>query len=215
MKIDFAAMTKEQKQLLFLGALVGATALYAAVFFGIMPMLSGWTNAKSELADLEHKLETADRLVRNTQTLRNELTESEQSLRQRSSAYVPENENTLAWVTRRIYQQGRDLGIDIEAVAPSTSGFQLAALDRTKGTYDRFFDYYGVRVTTNCDFPTALRFIAALETSNPFMVVGGLVMASNMSDPELHSFQIDLQWPLWVDAEGAAQIRTLEGEPHG
>lgn len=215
MKIDFASMTKEQKQLVFLGGLVGVTALYAAVVFGIMPMMAGWNSAKNELAKLEDKLESADRLVRRTQPLREELRESERTLDQAAQHYVPESENTLAWVTRRIYQKGRDLGVDIEAVVPSTSGFQVATLDRSKGTYDRFFDLYSVRITTNCGFAKALEFIAALEASNPYIVVGGLVMAASQSDPERHSLQIDVQWPLWVNAEGASQIRRLEGEPHG
>ena len=215
MKIDFASMNKEQKQLAFLGALVGATVLYAGVVFGLMPMLDGWQNAKEELAVLEEKLDRADRLVRRTQSLRQELTESQKVLLRTSQEYVPENENTLAWVTRRVYQKGRDLGVDIEAVVPSSSGFQLATLDRAKGTYDRYFDFYAVRITTNCGFAKALEFVSALEASNPYLVVGGLVLSANQNEPERHSVQIDVQWPLWVNAEGAAQIRKLEGEPHG
>lgn len=215
MKIDFASMNKEQKQLVFLGMIVGAAALYAAIAFGVMPTIAKWNSAKSELADLEQKLDTADRLVRRTQALRGELAMNQEKLQQAAQEYLPETENTLAWVTRRIYQKGRDFGVDVEAVVPSSSGLQLATIDRTKGTYDRKFDLYGVRITTNCGFAKALEFVGALEESNPYLVVSGIVMAVNPQDPSRHSVQIEVQWPLWVNAEGANQIRTLEGTPHG
>lgn len=215
MKLNFSKLTKEQKQVVFLVGMVGCGALYAMVNFGILPMIAGWKESRAKLGELTTKLAEADRLVGSSHEMREELSRLEKELKESVAQFVPDGENTLAWVTRRVYQKGRDLGLDIEAVTPSTSGLQLANLDRTSNKLDRFFDFYSVRVTTSCSYVEALQFVDALEQENPYLVVSGLVVSTVNGSPERHSVQVDLQWPIWAGPEGPTQIRALEGERHG
>jgi hypothetical protein len=208
-------MTKEQKQISVLVGLVAVISIYATVTFGIAPLKEKWGSSRVELEELSEKLGRADRTIDREPDIRVELSRFVEDLSQAAEHFIPDPDNTLAWVTRRVYQLGRDLGMDIEAVVPSTSGPQLAAVDRVTGKTDRFFDYYGVRISTSGTYLEVIEFVKALETSNPYLAIAGLSVSAISRSPEEHAVQIDVHWPIWASDEGTSQIRTAESDNHG
>ena len=114
--MNFAALTKEQKQYIALGA-IGAVLLgYCLINFGLFPMLAHWRGIQDEYNELSSKLEDADRLIASEDTLRNHVKASADTLQAALWEHLPDTDNPLSWATQKIYFEAREHGIDVQSV---------------------------------------------------------------------------------------------------
>ncbi len=152
-------MNKEQKQHLFLGVLGGIFVLYCVVSFGVTPLWAAWKTTRADYDDLTAKLEDADHLMGSRETLGQNLDVSRQVIQAATQEYIPDVQNPLSWATQKLYNQAREVGIDIQSVSETGAS---KALQLQGENSDRVFDSYAVRIVFDSTYDEVKKLVALL-----------------------------------------------------
>ena len=188
--MNLSAMTKEQKQYMFLGALVGGIVLYSFFTFVLGPMKANWASAREEVDEFRAKVEEGQRLIESQAKLSALLEESDAVMNAAIGTYIPDPSNPLAWATRTLYELGREVGLDIRAVSELAASAVLVS-QGNKG--DRQFGAYSVRMESECDFAMLKRFLHSLDASNPYVCVSGISVESRAGEPVQHGVSLTIE----------------------
>ncbi|NCC52118.1 MAG: hypothetical protein EOM20_12995 [Spartobacteria bacterium] len=207
--MNFAALSKEQKQKLILGVIAGVAAIYGIYTFALVPVFSTMRESRDKLVELKDNLEKADAAQRNHMKVQQELQDSADDLYALKDRYLPSIGNELTWATEVIYDQGRKLGIEVESVTPvSSSGIPWAK----DATMDRVFEPYIVRIATICTYFELVDMINSITHDNPYACVKSVII--NKLDNEktgslgLQNVTFQVEWPMWRNAEAVELIRA-------
>ena len=203
--MNFSAMTKEQKQYVFLGVLVGGIALYSLVTFVLAPIKKNWQESRSKIKELAAQLDEAERLVKSRKKLMASLNESQEKMKTTIPGFLPDIANPLSWATLTMYAHARKVGMDIQSVAEIGAP---AILVNQASNDERLFGAYAVRIETVCSFKVLKEFLQAIENSNPYVCVSALSISAKRDDPETHTVHISIEWPAWIDADMAERYGT-------
>ena len=205
-------LTKKQKQQAVLAGIVVLVVLVVAVNFVLRPIKKKWTSSRDEFEDLSEKFSVANTLLKQEVELRDSLETMRGELGHAFRECIPDPDNSLSWVTQRVSQYARKAGVNIQSVsasASSSSPFGRSA----EG--ERTFGMFAVNIMIECGYEHLLNFIREIETLNPYLCVSGLIISGQDSTPEVHNVRIELQWPIWADAEAAAEAMAKVGSDHG
>ena len=205
--MKFSELTKEQKQYIMLGAIAAVFAAYCVVNFGVTPLWSAWKTARADYEDLAAKLEDADRLMGSRDTIRENLDISQEAMNRALQEYIPELENPLSWATEKIYNLARTIGLDVQSVSETGTSVALQLQGEKK---ERTFGTYAVRIVVDCSYEETKQLVESLESSNPYLCVSGIKVDAKPSSPEIHSVNLTVEWPIWIDAALAADILKKE-----
>jgi hypothetical protein len=205
-------MTKEQKQYAILGAIIGVILVISLVMFVVNPLRTKWRDARGEYNEINSKLDDANRLMRNEPSLRDKLEKARNHSDFVLTECIPDPENSLSWVTQRIYQYARKAGVDIQSVSAGSS----KSLSGKKGQEKaRTFETFAVNVMVQCSYGDLLGFVREIEEQNPYVCVSGLIIGTQPGSVETHNVSVELQWPVWADLETATRVRERFGGDHG
>ena len=205
-------LTKEQKQMVILGAIVGVITLVSAYSFVLQPLLRKWDRSRTAYEELTVELNDANKLLKSEMDMRQELVEKRESMRHIMSECIPDPENTLSWVTRHIYQYARKAGVDIRSVSAGSARTGPFSRDQDS---KRTFSMYAVNIMVQCTYDDLMSFLREMETRNPYVCVSGLIISGQGNTPEAHNVSVELQWPVWKDFETAEKTRERIGGDHG
>lgn len=206
--MTLTAMTKEQKQYLVLGTLVGGILLYSLVTFGLAPMKQNWSEARGEVDELRVKVDDGERLIRGKSKLTENFEASKATMLAAAASHMPDTANPLAWATRTLYAAARDVGLDIQSVS-EVAAPQVLVKQGTAG--DRFFGAYAVKVETSCGFEMLKQFLHALEGANPYVCVSAIRVESKSQQPEQHRTNLTIEWPAWTESSPQKEPSGLTG----
>lgn len=204
--MEFSNLTKEQRQYMVLGGLVGAIVIYALFAFGLRPFVEEWGDINREYAELQNKLDDGRRNVNRTSSLLHNLDSSFTNLVHLAEEYIAPKENAYSWVTEKIYHQARDLNIEVETISEYSPNIPWKSVP----SVNREFGAYGVRMITACGYNELRKLIVHFEESNPLLVISGVSVSSTPGDLENHRVQIFLEWPIWTSPEGERVIRSSD-----
>lgn len=210
--MNFRHMTKEQKQYVVLGAIVSTIAVISLAMFVVSPLRAKWRTARGEYEELTCKLDEANRLLRNEMDLRDKLAQARGDSAFVLTECIPDPNNSLSWVTQRIYQYARKAGVDIQSVSAGAS--RTGPAKKGEGKV-RLFGMYAVNVMVQCNYQDLLAFVREIEEQNPYVCVSGLIIGTQSKAVETHNVSVELQWPVWKDLETAARVRDRIGGEHG
>lgn len=210
--MKFCEATKEQKQYLVLGTIVGIALLIGLGQFVLVPLQMKWGQARLELDDLTAKLEKAGRLIESKKILDDNLKISRRDIHQVADYFIPDVENPLSWVTEVLYEHARDVGVNVRAVSERESPPSLQLFSDEKQVK---FQAYTVRLNANCSYAKLKHLVASLQSGNPYLCVTGIEIEARLADPINHQVTLDVQWPMWVEPEVATQLVVEQGEDHG
>lgn len=203
--MNWKALSKQQQQQIVLGCIVGIAAIVGLKQFAVGPILAGHKARKEELASLKEQVDKAGALIKRDSDVARRLAESQAQMRRASTDLIPSPENALAWATRTIYTHARSMGLDIESVADlEMDGGLFTAKEQEK----RVFKPYGVRVSTQCSYEEAVRFVGTLERTNPYLTISGIMIGAQLNSPERHQVTLTIEWPNWKDAKKSLSYRT-------
>ena len=210
--MNVAEMTKEQKQYIVLGVVVGATGVFALFNFLLAPMKAKYAAAKEEYAQVSADLDAARRVIRNEDAIREQLARSTEILAEAATEYLPDTLNPLSWATQKIYFKAREVGVEVTSV--SETGGSGVLQSQAHGGH-RAFGSYSVRVLTECGYDKLVQLMDALETSNPYLTVTGVTVDARPGSPLNHPVNLVVEWPICLDPATAARIAETRGENHG
>lgn len=191
--MNLKEMSKEQKQVLVLGVLVGCTSLFALVQFVLLPAKSKWTTARTELTQLRTDLHNAEKMIQSEQHLIETRAESDRSLALAVREYLPANDNPLSWATQKLYGQAREVGVELQSISETgPSPVLRAQVEKAHRT----FSSYAVRLVADCSFEKVKTFIDALESDNPYITITGVSIDAKADRPQHHGVIINVEWPM-------------------
>ncbi len=192
--MNWATMTKEQKQAIILVAMWVFGGVFALYQFALRPFFQTRGQSSSELDDLRLKIDKAEVAMSAQEKVRREYTAATAELQKATEQFIVPMENPLSWVTEKVYSNARRVGVDVQSVAEvgvSSGGWE--ALIRA----GRTFKPYGVRISTVCSYARLLELITTLEQSNPYLCVSGVTVTGQDQDVTKHVIMLIVEWPMW------------------
>ena len=206
--MKWAEFNKEQKQKIVLAVLLGVIALFAGIQFGIKPYLASRARAHEEYELLKMKVEQAGEVLKNENSLIEQLSQASGQVSRAANELLPAPENPLSWARKLIAGCARSAGVSYEAIGESDVDVS-PWIDRSQ--VRRQFKPYAIRVTLECSYDQLRRFIQALEEADPFVNVASLAISAVEQSPTRHQVVLTVEWPSWKDAEKGKPYRTKEG----
>jgi len=205
--MNFAALSKEEKQKWMLIVIMGAAVLYGLYRFALVPAISTMTESRENLTELRDNLEKANLAIKSQQEIKKQLEKSAEQLVKDTHTHIPSVRNPLTWATEIIYDQGRKLGIEIESVTPISSGAIPWAKDRA---VDRLFNPYMVRIVTVCSYFDLVDLINSIEAENPYACVRSINISGDEKEDtgtfNRQQITFEVEWPMWRDAVAVGMI---------
>lgn len=207
--MNFSNLSKEQKQYVFLGVVIGIGALYSLVTFGVKPFIDRWGQTKEEYEQLQEDLAEASEKVNRTSRVLLELDSTYTNLVNLADQYIPPSQNALSWVTQRIYKHARRLGLGVESIDEQT--VEPPWMDIPGG--ERFFTLYSVRLSTQTGYNKLREFIQEVHASNPLVMIGDIsVDGLGEKRPEQHRVSVLIQWPWWGELDREELLMNSSSE---
>jgi hypothetical protein len=186
------ALSKEQIQYLVLGGIVGAGALYAAITFGLAPLLSSISSAGTEIAELETKIESAQSFIRRREEIKREYETARSRIRAASKKIpLPVYKNYLMNMKKTILGLAEGLDLTVDEVADYDQPLIRDGQSQ--------FKQYRVRVNVQASFAVLLAFLRRIEEHNPYLAVTLVSVTPQEATPEVHQAALILSWLVWVE----------------
>jgi len=181
-------------------ALVAAILLIGVLYLGGLPMLRNRRAQKEELADLNQKIERANKVIDRKEELRAVLQAKTETLDAIHARMIPPSNNTFVWATEQLATYCRQNGVEIEAineVAVSTPSWDKPPeAGKPPPAKRRYFAPYQVKIDFNCAYHQLKNLLKTIEADNRFASVASLSVAANDATPEKHRISMILEWPV-------------------
>jgi Tfp pilus assembly protein PilO len=209
MNINWSSLTKEQKQITALIG-VGAVILLVALYqFVLRPMVESAEQHKRELTDLRGNLDKAAKALEREMRTEAETAVLKQQLEIAERHHVAPCINTLSWVTEQIFQTAKEVGLEIDSVAGSGMSATSAGMEA------RTFLPFTSQTSLMCNYAELLRFLRALETKNPLVMITSLSVEGRAQKDNRQQVGLTLEWPTWAKppAPAAAPSAAAGGKP--
>lgn len=187
--MSLSDLSKEQKQYVVLG-IIGVAVIGVLIFFGIKFALTSTSAARSELEEINGKIEAADRSLKKRSGMVAELDESTLRLG-RYKEHAPPERNHYSWASEIIYDLARVAGVEVDAIdeekSPSSNGENIAI----------GLEVYALRISAHAGYAEITGFIRTLQREQPLARIVGLDI-NKSNNPDSHDVQMKVQWPLYV-----------------
>ena len=184
--MNFADLSKEQKQYLILGSVV-ALVLILGIVFSVRFRQTSVSEARRELEDLSGKISRADRELSRRSKAKAEFEKTVISLKGYLEN-VPPTQNSYSWATDMIYSTARAAGLEVDAIEEiktSVSG---------KGKKSVRLELFSLRITGRGGFENVKQFLQYFEEDQPLVRLSGLEISAR-AEPNMHDVQLFIQWP--------------------
>jgi hypothetical protein len=182
-------LTKEQKQYLGLGILITIT-LVLLVVFGTRFSLTSISEAKAELADLEQKIEDAQRALGTRTRTSEDFGRTMAALRDHLSN-LPPDRNYYSWAMEIIYAKASQANLEINLIDEMSMVQSVGATEDAAGAK---LEAYSLRIAAQGGYESIKRFLEYMYQDQPSVRVTGIEVSSGHR-PDVHDVQIFIQWP--------------------
>jgi hypothetical protein len=192
--MDWASLSKEKKQALFLVGMWVVGGIAALYYFVLAPYFANRTTSANELDVLAAKIEQAETTLRGESRLHAEYNLCTEEFKQATESYIVPMDNPLSWVTEKVYASARQVGVDVQTVAEvgGGGGYWEAAVRS-----ERSVKPYGVRIVTESSYQQLIDLVEVLEKSNPALCVTDIGISPQDQAPSKHILNLTVEWPMW------------------
>ncbi len=192
--MNWSSLTSKQKQMAV------ATAVLSAAQIVLMVHFLGWTKpaserggaSKTELYDLQQKIDGAYAIIKNEKALRDQMDESIERL-ENLAEYVPASADRYAWAYEFVSRCATQSGVTLDHLQES-GFFQPADKNGPPPPYE-------ISVSTRSGYSSLVQFLARLETSNPLLEIREVTIIAMRDIPLEHQVRVVMQWPASVKIE--------------
>lgn len=208
--MNWQQMSKDQKQKVVLGGLLGVFALVALFQFGIMRLVRARDEMTQKRVELADNIEKAQQAIRNEVMIDKQVRELRASMETTFSTMIPPADNALAWASRVVNEQTKALGLEVTSIIELDQG--AVGWDQPD-LVKRAFKPYAVKVDVSCSFDKVRKLVRALQQSNEHLAITGIAILADTRNVEYPSTVLIIEWPSWRDAKrGANPFASTAGE---
>jgi hypothetical protein len=191
MKVNWASLTKEQKQIVVLIG-IGVVVVLALLYqFALTPFLEGIGERRQDSIKLRDDLARASAAQKQEVREQAEAVILKARIDQLSRTAIAPYGSSFAWVTEQLYQIAKDASVEVEGLSGSGQAGPTDAGGRT-------FTTFGSQMTLQCGYGDLLRFLRCLEGKNPLVTVTALTIDGRENTAGRHQISVSLEWPTWV-----------------
>lgn len=192
--MDWASLSKEKKQALFLVSMWVVGGIFALHYFVLAPYFANTATSSNELDVLAAKIQQAEVALRGESRLRAEYVLCTEEFKHAIDNYIIPMDNPLSWVTEKVYAKARQVGVDVQTVAEvgSSSPYWDLAVKA-----ERSVKPYSVRIVTECSYQQMIDLIEILEKNNPALCVTDISISPQDGNPAKHVLNMTVAWPMW------------------
>jgi len=194
MNFDWSKMKKEQKQAVLLVGMWLLGGLFALYQFVLVPFMKDRGKSVGELDKLQNQILKAQIAMDGEAKIRHEFQDTTEQIQRVTNEHIVPMGNPLTWVTERVYNSARMVGVDIQSVGEIK---QKTPMWEALIKADRVFKPYTVRIVMECGYSELLAMISALELSNPYVTVTGVIVTAQDQFPTRHLISLVVEWPIW------------------
>ena len=194
--MNWAELTKEQKQMAVLAGVVGVTVLAALFQFVLKPALTNADEAREALVKLRADIVKADGELKKEHRLVMETTELKTRIDRATREQIPPYGNSLAWATERLYTVARAVGVNIASLSGGGATWGGSSDPAQKGS--RAFVSFSAQITLQCSYVELRSFLQALEQDNPLACATSVALEGREQTPAKHRVNLTVEWPSWL-----------------
>jgi hypothetical protein len=193
MKFNWAEMKREQKQAVILISLWVFGGVFALYQFVLSPYLRDKSQSTGELEKLSEQIKRAEVAMMGEPKVRADYRAAMAEYQAMASTYIAPAENPLAWAQDKIYRVAREVGVSITSV--SAAGAPAQVWDNLVKK-ERIYKPYTIRVIAECGYADLVALIAALEDTNPFLAVTGIIVSGQDQSRVRHGITLTIEMPM-------------------
>ena len=190
--MNWSALTKKQQQMTV------ATVILAVAQIVLMAHFLGWTkpassrggSTKTELLELEQKIEAARMILKSEEMIRSELSLSVEEL-EKLTGYVPSRSDRYAWAYEYVSRCATLAKVNLD----NLEEFVFMSDDKNVAKP------YEIRVSTRCGYNSLIEFLWRLEQGNPLLRIKEVTVSAVPGPSQSHQVRVVMQWPATVKIE--------------
>lgn len=191
--MNWSALTKKQQQMTV------ATVVLAVAQIALMAHLLGWTkpassrggSTKTELLELEQKIEEARIILKREEMIRSELSLSVEEL-EKLAGYVPSRSDRYAWAYEYVSRCATLAKVDLDNLEEVV----FMSADKKDVAHP-----YEISVSTRCGYNSLIGFLWRLERGNPLLRIKEVTVSAVSGLSQSHQVRVVMQWPAAVKIE--------------
>jgi hypothetical protein len=204
-------LPEDPKQRTIWLTVIGAAAVLIVILvvvFGIMPMVDQKKKFSQDITDLDKKLKEANTKIEKMKRDTKDNAEVLAELKTLSDKYLLKSElgNSLPVARDILVKHAKEVDVPLDPLQDIRQ-LSLESIPYPGGKVP-VCKIFTARVTLKCGFHDVMRFIRALEKSNPYLCISGLTIMGQKGDPYKHQITFEIQWPAWADANMPANIEA-------
>jgi len=194
---------KQRTQVLALigiGAVVVVVLIFQMPMVGILPIIKAKKEKRAKIEQLIIDIGKANKEVEQEKKDKVEDINTLKKIRDNAANYVivPELGNYEIPAANYIDAIAQKLDLKLEAK-------RQLGLSADNG--QTFFRIFSLRVTLECSYEEAVKFVKEVENGNPLIsVVNIAITGQSPPKQEKHMVSFDVQWPAWTDPEMPAKM---------
>lgn len=188
---------KERQKMLGLIGLGIAGAVYGLWALVYQPIQAKRVMAMEQIAELENKLENAERQIRRIPQLERDLGVVLSNLLVRSETQLlePRLGNYLLPVRELLGKHAAALEID----PPQIDEIGLVQVPKVaNASASPTIQLYAVRVTASCGYEALRQWFLAVENENPLVGFGNVMITARSENPLHHQVTFEVHLPTWL-----------------
>ncbi len=195
---------KEQMQVMALAILMGCGAIFALIYFLMMPMVAQTRETLQEAEKIQTSLDEIRKVVRDRATVQEQITLTLKQLREAESRIpLPVLGNYMIEMEEAIRHCLADTGVKITAI---TSAGEPLILKGGTGS----FKVFQVRVIAEAGFHGLARAFHNIQHTLPYVSVSGMTISPEDRTPEAHTVNFVVSWLIWTDPDNRPLLEPEE-----
>jgi hypothetical protein len=195
---------KEQMQIIILGVLMGLGAIFALVFFLLMPINDATRQAKEEAVTIEASLEDIRKVVKDRASVDESMFKAIDSLKEVESRIpLPVMGNFMIEMEEKIRACLAGTGVNAEAI---TSAGSPSPLKGGSGA----FQVFQTRVIGKAGYHNLAKAFHIIQNRYPYVSISGMTISPEDNTPEEHTVNFVISWLIWTDPENRPSLREQE-----
>lgn len=191
-----------------LGGVVVLGGIYAAIAFGVVPLLKKKKADIVQIGAYQDDLAKANAKIGEARGAEDRNEEIKAALREFDETYIlkAEYDNYLLGAQEYIEKAAQAVGVKLNPV--QTVGTQPLA--PAKSGRRQTLAAFVVSVAASCSYQQIIDLIDRICAENPYVSVSGLKIFSSPTDPENHGVNFKVHFPIWANSRTAASLVPAE-----
>ncbi len=191
-------------QIIALAALMGCGAVFALIFFLVMPIKEESRTTREEATKIQASLENIRRVVRDRATVQEQIAGMLAQLKSAEALIpLPVLGNYMIEMEETIRNCLADTGINIVGI--TSAGDPLPIKGGTGS-----FRVFQTRVVAEAGYHELAKAFQDIQQKRPYVSISGVTISPEEATPRLHTVNFVVSWLIWAEPDNRPTLKEQE-----